>query len=89
MEHAVDALRARGEGFAMQLMTLAGRAIEADGRAIGGRAVLRLSDASGLKRELAELNARHEKLVHEVGIASHADRSAAGSRSGRATSRAR
>ena len=63
MEHAVDALRAEGEGFSMQLMTLAGRAIEADGRAIGGRAVLRLRDASGLKRELAELNARHEKLV--------------------------
>ena len=62
MERAVDALRADGEGFSMQLMTLAGRAIEAEGRAIGGRAVLRLRDASGLKRELAELNARHEKL---------------------------
>ena len=59
MEHAVDALRAEGEGFSMQLMTLAGRAI-------GGRAVLRLRDASGLKRELAELNARHEKLVGEI-----------------------
>jgi signal transduction histidine kinase len=66
MEHAVDALRAGGEGFAMQLMTLAGRAIEADGRAIGGRAVLRLRDASGLKRELAELNARHEKLIGDM-----------------------
>ncbi len=66
MEHAVDALRAHGEGFSMQLMTLAGRAIEADGRAIGGRAVLRLRDASGLKRELTELNARHEKLAHDM-----------------------
>ena len=77
MEHAVDALRADGEGFSMQLMTLAGRAIEADGRAIGGRAVLRLRDVSGLKRELAELNARHEKLVERHGIAAHADRGAA------------
>src|SRR6186713_1756995 len=66
MEHAVDALRAAGEGFSMQLMTLAGRVIEADGRAIGGRAVLRLRDASGLKRELAELNTRHEKLMSEM-----------------------
>ncbi len=66
MEHAVDALRADGEGFSMQLMTLAGRAVEADGRAIGGRAVLRLRDASGLKRELAEINARHEKLVSDT-----------------------
>src|SRR6185312_15696146 len=65
MERAVDALRARGEGFNMQLVTLSGRAIEADGRAIGGRAVLRLRDASGLKRELAELSARHEKLASE------------------------
>ena len=66
MERAVDALRADGEGFAMQLMTLAGRTIEADGRAIGGRAVLRLRDASGLKRELADLGARHEKLTGEM-----------------------
>jgi signal transduction histidine kinase len=65
MERAVDALRAEGEAFAMPLMTLAGRTIEADGRAIGGRAVLRLRDAGGLKRELAELNVRHEKLLAE------------------------
>ena len=31
-----------------------GRTVEANGRAIGGRAVLRLRDVSGLKRELAE-----------------------------------
>jgi signal transduction histidine kinase len=66
MERAVDAMRARGEGFSMQVITLAGRAIEAEGRAIGGRAVLRLRDASGLKRELAELGARHEKLTAEM-----------------------
>lgn len=66
MERAVDALRANGEGFAMQLMTLNGRVIEADGRAIGGRAVLRLRDVSGLKRDWAELNARHEKLTSDV-----------------------
>jgi len=66
MERAVDALRGRGEGFAMQLMTLAGRAIEAEGRAIGGRAVLRLRNVSGLKRELAELSARHDKLNSDM-----------------------
>jgi signal transduction histidine kinase len=65
MERAVDALRAQGEGFAMPLMTLGGRAIEAEGRAIGGQAVLRLRDISGLKRELAELGARHERLSNE------------------------
>jgi signal transduction histidine kinase len=66
MEHAVDALRANGEGFAMSLVSTAGRTIEAEGRAIGGRAVLRLRDASGLRGELAELNARHEKLLSDT-----------------------
>jgi signal transduction histidine kinase len=66
MEHAVDALRANGEGFSLQVTALTGRTIEADGRAIGGRAVLRLRDVSGLKRELAELSARHEKLIGDI-----------------------
>ncbi len=63
MEHAVDALRIRGESFAMQLPTLSGRTVEVDGRAIGGRAVLRLRDVTGIKRELAELAARHDKMI--------------------------
>jgi signal transduction histidine kinase len=66
MEHAVDALRTRGEGFAMTLTTLSGHPIEAQGRAIGGRAVLRLKDASGIKRDLADLLSRHEALRSKV-----------------------
>jgi signal transduction histidine kinase len=66
MERAADALRANGEPFSMALMTLSGRAIDAEGRAIGGCAVLRLRDVSGFKRELAELNARHEKLMSNM-----------------------
>src|SRR5260221_14161231 len=66
MERATDALRANGESFAMPIMTLSGRAIEADGRAIGGRAGLRLRDVSGSKRELAELHARHDKLLSDM-----------------------
>ncbi len=62
MEHAVEALRADGESFAMSLVTLAGHVVEADGRAIGGRAVLRLRDVSGVNRDFAELAARHDKL---------------------------
>jgi signal transduction histidine kinase len=65
MEQAVGALRARGEGFTMQLMTLAGRAIQSDGRATGGLAVLRLRDVNGIKRELAELQARHDMLASQ------------------------
>jgi signal transduction histidine kinase len=66
MERAVEALRARGEAFAMTLTTVSGRPIEAQGRAVGGRAVLRLKDASGIKRELVELVARYEKQSTEV-----------------------
>jgi signal transduction histidine kinase len=66
MERAVDALRARGEPFSMAFTALNGRPIEALGRAIAGRAVLRLKDASGIKRELLDLAGRHEALLREV-----------------------
>ena len=66
MEQAVEALRSRGEGFAMTLTTLSGHPIEAQGRAVGGRAVLRLKDASGVKRDLADLLSRHQSLLTEV-----------------------
>jgi PAS domain-containing protein len=63
MDRAVAALRENGEAFSMGLMSLAGRAIDAEGRAIGGCAVLRLRDVTGFKRELAEVNAKYEKLA--------------------------
>ena len=66
MEQAVEALRSRGEGFSLTLTTLHGHPIEVQGRAIGGRAVLRLKDASGVKRDLVELLSRHESLLSEV-----------------------
>ncbi|MFY9839290.1 MAG: PAS-domain containing protein [Xanthobacteraceae bacterium] len=67
MARAVDALRARGEPFAMTLTTLTGHPVEAQGRAVGGHAILRLKDASGVKRELVELIARYDALFAEVG----------------------
>ncbi len=66
MERAVDALRGRGEPFTMALTTRLGDPVEALGRAIGGRAVLRLKNASGTNRELVELATRHDKLSAEV-----------------------
>ncbi len=50
MERAVEALRANGESFAMALTTIAGHPVEAEGRAIGGRAVMRLRDVRGCAR---------------------------------------
>jgi signal transduction histidine kinase len=66
IEQSLEALRARGEGFSMSLTTLSGHPIEAEGRAIGGRAVLRLRDVGGIKRDLAELVGKHQKLLGEV-----------------------
>jgi signal transduction histidine kinase len=61
MEHSVDALRARGVSFAATVTTHENRVIEAEGQVVGGRAILRLRDVTGVRYELAELTARHQK----------------------------
>ncbi len=66
MDHAAQALREHGEPFAMTATTLAGQPIEVQGRAIGGRAVLRLKDASALTRDLAQVTQRYQALLTEV-----------------------
>jgi signal transduction histidine kinase len=66
LERAVEALRRGGTPFRMDVVTLAGRPIEAEGRAIGGRAVLRLRLVSGVREELIQLTARHEALSRET-----------------------
>ncbi len=66
MTHAVERLRSNGEAFSTTLTTLGGKAIEADGRAIGGRAVMRLRDVSGIKGELTALTIRHERLLDDM-----------------------
>ncbi len=66
MERAIEMLRARGEPFATAFTTLHGRPVEVQGRAIAGRAVLRIKDAGGIKRELVDLAERHQALRSEV-----------------------
>ena len=66
IETAVTALRDRGEKFSMTLTTLAGRPIEAEGQVVGGRAILRLKDVSGIKREFAELAGRYQHQVDDA-----------------------
>jgi signal transduction histidine kinase len=63
---AVEALRARGVAFALTLKTRIGRLIEVDGQAIGGRAVLRLRNVSGIRHELGELMIRYRRQVEEA-----------------------
>jgi signal transduction histidine kinase len=66
MESAVDALRARGVSFARTLTTLMGLPVGAEGHVFGGRAILRLKEVSGVKRELAELQARFQKQTDDA-----------------------
>lgn len=67
LEAAVEALRGRGQSFFMTVTTHAGKAVEAEGRAIGGRAVVRLRDVSGIKSDHAELAARHQQMLDHIG----------------------
>mgnify|MGYP002381684434 CR=1 FL=1 len=62
LDDCVERLRGRGEGFRMSLVTLSGRHLEAEGRAIAGRAVLRIRDVSGDRMELLSLRQRHADL---------------------------
>lgn len=66
IEDCVERLRARGEGFRMSLQTLHGRHLEAQGRAVGGRAVLRIRDVSGDRLELTQLRERHTRAMLEA-----------------------
>jgi signal transduction histidine kinase len=66
MEQAVARLRREGRGFTMTLTTSAGKPVEAEGRAIGGRAVLRLRDVGGIEQELIELGLRQDRLMADI-----------------------
>jgi signal transduction histidine kinase len=66
MDHAVDALRDSGQAFLLNLTTSNGYAVEAMGRAIGGQAIVRIRELSGLRRELAETNLRYQALSEET-----------------------
>ena len=66
LDSNVSRLRSRGEGFRGSFVTLAGRYLEAEGRAVSGRAVLRLRDVSGDRMELLALRRRHSDLGGET-----------------------
>ena len=66
LEQAVDSLRQRGETFSFNLITPRGRHLEAEGRPIGGAAVLRLRDITGIKLEHAALADRLRHFEREV-----------------------
>ena len=68
LERAIDTLRNNAEGFALNVATASGRAIEAVGRVVGGQAIVRFRELSGLRRELAEMTLRYNALMEETEV---------------------
>ena len=66
LEAAIDALRRNGTPFELVLQTKTGRYIEAQGRPLGGRAVMRLKDVSSQRQDYLDLARDHENLKAET-----------------------
>src|SRR5262252_1680423 len=66
LKRGLDALFADGRPFSSLLKTSAGGHVEADGRAAGGRAILRLRDVAGRKLDLARILDQHRRLVRDT-----------------------
>lgn len=66
LNQALDHLFAEGRAFNVFLKTTAGGHVEADGRATGTRAVLRLRDVAGTKRDIVRILDQNRKLAQEI-----------------------
>lgn len=64
----IDALRAEGAPFQCTVTSLSGHAFAISGRVTGGQAIVRISEISGLRRELAELTMLHRAAMDEATI---------------------
>ena len=67
LERAIADLRDRGSSFQLELDTYAGGAIEAVGRAGGGRPFVRFRDLSAERLQHADLREQHRRLGDEAG----------------------
>jgi signal transduction histidine kinase len=66
LKRGLDGLFAQGRPFSQLLKTSAGSYVEADGRAAGGRAILRLREVTGRKRDLSRILDQHRLLVRST-----------------------
>lgn len=66
LKAGLDALFVAGRPFNLILRTLQGGHVEADGRVSGGRAILRLRDVAGSRRDLARIMDQHQKLARDI-----------------------
>ncbi len=62
----VARLRERGEGFRMPVVSLGGRHLETEGRAVAGRAVVRIRDVSGDRLEASRLREALVRTSNEL-----------------------
>jgi signal transduction histidine kinase len=68
LKEALDLLFAEGHPFTLFLKTNAGGHLEADGRATGSRAVLRLRDVAGAKQDFVRMLEQHRRLTREIRV---------------------
>ena len=66
LKSGLDGLFADGRPFNLLLKTAASGHLEADGRAAGARAVLRLRDVAGYKRDLLRIIDQHRQLSRDI-----------------------
>ena len=66
LKAGLDQLFNVGRPFNLLLRTAAGGDIEADGRVSGARAILRLRDVAGSRRDLARIMDQHRQLARDI-----------------------
>ena len=71
LEHNVALLREQGKSFRQDLASQNGRHLEAEGRAVGSRVVLRVRDVSGDRLELMRLRSTHAEQAAQNDVLRH------------------
>ena len=66
LKSGLDTLFTVGRPFNLLLRTIAGGHVEADGRVSGARAILRLRDVAGSRRDLARIMDQHRQLARDI-----------------------
>lgn len=66
LKDGIDCLFAEGKTFNLILTTIKGSHLEAEGRATGSQAILRLRDIAGYKRELSLILDQQKKIARDV-----------------------
>ncbi|MGF1651494.1 MAG: ATP-binding protein [Hyphomicrobiaceae bacterium] len=68
LKTSLDGLFANGQAFSLLLRTMASGDLEADGRASGSRAILRLRDVSGYRSDLVDVMQVKRKLQTDLTV---------------------